>query len=57
MYIIQSRAMKVKRFMGIHLHIYNLFPWLASHATNNQTYPTLEYLIFDTAHDPDIIEL
>lgn len=53
MYILQSRAMKVKHFMGIYLHFYNLFSWIASHTTNKQTYTTLEYLIFDTAHVPN----
>lgn len=55
MHLIQSRAMKVKRFMGIHLHFSNFFPWIVSHTTNKQTYTTLEYLIFDTVHVPDII--
>lgn len=46
--------MKVKGFMGIYLHF---FSWIASHTTNKQTYTTLEYLIFDTVHVCNIIEL
>lgn len=52
MYKIQSRVMKVKRFMGIYLHFYNCFSWIASHTTNKQT-----YLIFDTVHVTNITEL